>query len=437
MEKGFKFKTSKNELDLSTLIVEVSSELFKKEIDKQVDIYRPKVQMKGFRVGHAPKDIILSRHKEALESASCEALVEAAWSEFQDNEKKFSLGTPKLAKMDKENDGLLLTYEYYEMPEVQVPDFSKLSLEKDVYEVDDACIENSYNMYIKRFSQFVESEDKADIGDRVSVKIEFSDSKNKKYNKEHTVVVSDDENESVYSKNSLGLKKNESKELSSFLNDSEVKFTMTITKVEKPDMKDDSSDEDKQKVKDSLKDHLKEKANMKAENEFTNSGLYDSLVSAVTVDIPKGYLEEQIESNLKDLEASILRQKTTMEDYLLAVGKKYSDIKDEYSASVKKQITFDLIMAKIADINKDSITVSESKVQEYAEKMYQYQNYMGLSKRPKDEQQNILHSIMHEAQNKATSEAIIEYVKSNITIKEKKAVSYIPTDQDLWMGMGY
>ena len=437
MEKGFTFKTSKNELDLSTLIVEVSSELFNKEMDKQVDIYKPKVQMKGFRVGHAPKDIILSRHREALESASSEALVEAAWSEFQDNEKKFALGTPKLAKMDKENDGLLLTYEYYEMPEVQVPDFSKLSLEKDVYEVDDSCIENSYNMYIKRFSQFVESEDKAELGDRASVKIEFSDAKNKKYNKEHTVVVSDDENESVYAKNSLGLKKGDSKELSSFLNDSEVKFNMTIAKIEKPDMKDDSSDEDKQKVKDSLKEHLEEKAKVKAETEFTNSSLYDSLVAAVSVDIPKGYLAEQIESALKELETSLLRQKTTMEDYMLAVGKKYSEIQEQYSDSIKKQITFDLIMAKIADVNKDGITVSEAKVQEYAEKMYQYQNYMGLTKLPKDEQQNVLHSIMREAQNKATSEAIIEYVKSNITVKDKKAVSYIPTDQDLWMGMGY
>jgi trigger factor len=235
-------------------------------------------------------------------------------------------------------------------------------------------------MYIKRFSQFVESEDKAELGDRASVKIEFSDAKNKKYNKEHTVVVSDDENESVYAKNSLGLKKGDSKELSSFLNDSEVKFTMTIAKIEKPDMKDDSSDEDKQKVKDSLKEHLEEKAKVKAETEFTNSSLYDSLVAAVSVDIPKGYLAEQIESALKELETSLLRQKTTMEDYMLAVGKKYSEIQEQYSDSIKKQITFDLIMAKIADVNKDGITVSEAKVQEYAEKMYQYQNYMGLTK---------------------------------------------------------
>ena len=66
--------------------------------------------------------------------------------------------------------------------------------------------------------------------------------------------------------------------------------------------------------------------------------------------------------------------------------------------------------------------------------MYQYQQYMGLSKRPKEEQQKVINYIMRDAQSRATSEAILDYVKEHVKITEKDAGKFEANENDIWAG---
>ena len=91
------------------------------------------------------------------------------------------------------------------------------------------------------------STDKFLIAIRLFVKIEFDDDKYKKYNKELTVIAKDGENESVFSKNSVGVKKGDKKLITTYIDEREATLIMEILKVEKPDTKDDSKEEDKNK----------------------------------------------------------------------------------------------------------------------------------------------------------------------------------------------
>lgn len=431
---GLSFNISKDDNDMNTLEVIVSEEVYKKEIDKQVEEYKPNVVIKGFRKGHAPKEIILSRYKDALEGATSEALVEECWNKFQDSNNILSLGTPKLMKMEKEGEGLKMVYEFYQMPEVTAPDLSTISLEKDNYVVDDKSLDEGHKRSIRRFSEFIETDNKALVGDRVTVALEFNDEKNKKYNKEFTVTATDLTEDSIFAKESLGVVKGDKKTLSTSVGDEDAKLTMNVIKVETPDMKDDTKEDDIVQMKEALKAHLEERAKVKAENDFTDKVLYDYVTATFDISIPKGYLSEQVASTLANLKSSLLKQGSTLEDYCMSTNKKRSALEDEYKDSVKKQIIFDLTMTEIAKEAQDEVTIDEAKMQEHAEKMYQYQNYMGLSKRPKEEQQNVVNGIMREAQNKAMSLAIMDYVKSKIEIKEKPPVSFVPRDEDLWMG---
>lgn len=432
--KDFKFATSKNEKDLTTLVATISKETYEKELEKQVEIYRPRVNIRGFRIGHAPNSIILAHYREALEGATDEAIIEETWNKFQEENNVKALSVPKLSNIEKKDGDVALTYEYYQMPDFDLPELPSISVEKDKFTVDDNTIENGYKLYIKKFSQFAESERKSEVGDKVTVSLEFSEDKNKKYNHELTVIATEDENESIFARNALGVKKEDKKLLQTFINDDEATFIMNILKVEKPDMKDDSTEEDRNKLKESLKEHFAKRAEEIANSTLLNKTLFEKIVSMVKVDIPKGYFEEQIENAIKDLEDSLNRKQTNMTDYLLAIAKKKSDVEKEYEETVRKQIIFDLIMAKLAETYKDSITINEDKAQEYAQRMYQYQTYMGISKRPKDEQQTIVKNIMREAQNRAMSEAILEYVKEHIQVTEKTPVKFIADDQDIWLG---
>ena len=432
--KDLQFETSKDEKDLITLKASVSKDAYNSELTKQIEYYKPKVNIRGFRVGHAPNDIVYSRYKDALEGATNEVLIEEVWNTYSDEKNAKSMGTPKLSNMENKEDGLHLTYEYYPIPEFDLPDLASIVVEKDKYEVDDNVVEEAYKLSLQRFSQYVESDLKSEIGDRVYVKIEFDDDKYKKYNKELTVIAKDGENESVFSKNSIEVKKGDKKLITTYIDGREATLIMEILKVEKPDMKDDSKEEDRNKVKESLKEHLIKRAEERANYNLVNKTLFDKLLETVNMEIPKGYYEEELKRALDDFEKSIANNGMNKTEFLISVAKTEDAIKKEYEENVRKQITFDLIMAKLADTYKDSININEDKAKEYANRMYQYQSYLGLTKRPKEEQQNIINYIMKDAQNRATSEAILEYIKEHVQINEKDSGKFVPEENDIWAG---
>ncbi|MBW5390694.1 trigger factor [Brachyspira hampsonii] len=432
--KDLNFETSTDEKDLVTLKITISKDAYDKELEKQIEYYKPRVNVKGFRVGHAPNNIILSRFRDALEGATNEVLIEEAWNTYHDEKNVKALGTPKLLNLEKKDDGLHLDYEYYPIPEFELPDLSSINVEKNKYTVDDTVVEEAYKLSLQRFSHFEESDLKSEIGDRVQVKIEFDDDENKKYDKELTVVASDDENESIFSRNAVGVKKDDKKLLKTYVDGREATLMMNILKVEKPDMKDDSNEEDRQKVKESLKEHLIKRAEERANSELINDTLFNKLIELVNITLPKGYFEEQLEISLNEFDRSMSSRGMSKTDFLISVAKTDEDIKKEYEENVRKQISFDMIMAKLSDTYKDSITVNEEKAKEYANRMYQYQSYMGLAKLPKDEQQNIINYIMRDAHTRATSEAIMDYVKDHVNVSEKDAAKFEPDETDVWGG---
>ena len=432
--KNLKIDTSKNEKDLTTLNIVVDNIAYEEELNKQIEYYKPRVNIKGFRKGHAPNNVVLSRYKDALLAATNEALIEESWNALNEEKNIHAIGVPKLINMDKKDDGLYLTYEYYECPNIELPDLSSITVEKNKYVVDDSVVESAYKLSLNRFAQFVESDSMSEKGDRVTVKIEFTEDDYKKYNKEITVVATDNEGETIFAKNAIGVKKGDKKTLDTFVDDKTASLTMEIVKVEKPDHKDDSKEEDKKSVMDSLKDHLEKRAEERANSELINKELFEKFVDLVKVEIPKGYYEEEYEKTLAEYEKNIANHGMTKTEFLLSVGKKDEEIKKDYSDSLRKQIIFDLIMTKLGETYKDSITINEEKAKNYANQMYQYQQYMGLSKRPKEEQQRVINYIMRDAQSRATSEAILDYVKEQVKITEKDAGKFEASENDIWAG---
>lgn len=432
--KNLKIDTSTNDKDLTTLNIVVDNSAYEEELNKQIEYYKPRVNIKGFRKGHAPNNVVLSRYKDALLAATNEALIEESWNAMNEEKNIQAIGVPKLINMDKKDDGLYLTYEYYECPNITLPDLSSISVEKNKYIVDDSVVDAAYKLSLNRFAQFVESDLKSDKGDRVSVKIDFSEDDYKKYNKEFTVVASDGEGDTIFAKNAIEVKKGDKKLLETFVDDKKTSLTMEIIKVEKPDNKDDSKEEDRKSVMDSLKEHLIKRAEDRANSELVNKTLFDKFVELVKVDVPKGYYEEEFERTLEEYEKNIASHGMTKTEFLLSVGKTDEEVKKDYSESLRKQIIFDLIMTKMGETYKDSIVINEEKAKNYANQMYQYQQYMGLSKRPKEEQQKVINYIMRDAQSRATSEAILDYVKEHVKITEKDAGKFEANENDIWAG---
>ncbi len=426
MEKisNYSFEIVKDEKDLSVMSIVVDNEAYQKSLDDIVEEYRPRIDIKGFRKGKAPKEIILKQHGEALEYEMQEKIIQESWQKISEEKNLNVLELPNLKSVDKKDDGLHLVLEYYSMPEFDLPDYSKIKLERDVYDISDKSIDEAYIMEMKKYSPFIESTDGVvELGDKVTIDIDFEKEEYKKYNKEVPLFATDSEDEIYYSQEIVGMKNGGAKTIKTFVGEDAASLTITVKKIEKPDLKDDTKEEDKTKAKEDLKGSLQANAERKADNDL-NTALIDAVVGGMKFDIPKGYLEKKIESSIIQFEERLKQQNMTVEEYTASLNKKMSEFKKEESEEIKKSITRDIVFQKLLEDKKEEITVDEAAMNQYAEQMYQYYNHMGLNKQSKDEQRRVINSIMNEAQNRFSFEAVIEYLKKIVTITDKSAVEY-------------
>ncbi|TKZ21972.1 trigger factor, partial [Brachyspira catarrhinii] len=125
----------------------------------------------------------------------------------------------------------------------------------------------------------------------------------------------------INSKNSIGVKKDDKKLITTYIDGREATLIMEILKVEKPDMKDDSKEEDRNKVKESLKEHLIKRAEERANYNLVNKTLFDKLLETVNMEIPKGYYEEELKRALDDFEKSIANNGMNKTEFLISVAK--------------------------------------------------------------------------------------------------------------------
>ena len=431
---NYSFDVSEDDKNLSTMKLIIDNETYQKRLDDIVEEYKPRMDIKGFRKGKAPKEIILKQYGESLEHEMQEKMIQESWDTISKEKKVETLSMPNLTNLKKEDDGLHISFEYYKLPDFTLPDFTQIKVEKNIYEVSDKTLAEAYKLEIKKYSQFVEDNAATiEIGYKVTIDINFEKEEYKKYNKEVPVLASDSKEDIYYSTQILGMKIDETKTVTTFVAEDSATVVLTIKKIEKPDMKDDTKEEDKSVMKEELKKKITENATKKSDNDLTLS-IIDSIVSNATINIPEGYLEMKIEDSVKKFDESLKQQNMSIEEYTASLNKKMSEFRKEESEEVKKSIIRDIIFQKVLDEKKDEVSIDEAGMNQYAEQMYQYYNYMGLNKRPKDEQSRIVNSIMNDAQNRFASEAVIEYLKKIVSITEKTSVEYKAEMEDYKYG---
>ncbi len=250
---NYSFEISTDDKGLSTMTVKVDNDNYQKELDKILEKYKPSIEVKGFRKGKAPKEMILKQYGPSLEQEMQEGLIQSAWEDISKEKKIESMQMPNLTKMEKESDVFCMVFEYYNTPEFSLPDFASMQAQKDKYNITDSVVDEAYTMEIKKYSQFVEdNEATIEIGYKVTVDINFEKDEYKKYNKEIPMMASDSKEDIYYASQIVGMKNGESKTISIFVGEEQSNVTLTIKKIEKPDMVDDSKEEDTSVMKEEL-----------------------------------------------------------------------------------------------------------------------------------------------------------------------------------------
>ncbi len=94
-----------------------------------------------------------------------------------------------------------------------------------------------------------------------------------------------------------------------------------------------------------------------------------TVVEGVVFDVPKVFIEEEMDSMLEDMSASLSRSKLKLEQYLEYLGKTKEALREEFRDSAANRVKTRLVLEKISDL--ENITVEDAEIEAYLAAMGQ------------------------------------------------------------------
>lgn len=124
--------------------IKVPAKKFEDAVNKKLDEISRKAKIQGFRPGKAPKAMVEKQYKASVMGEALENLVQDSTAELL-KEKKINpavLPDVKISKFEEGKD-IEMEVSVETMPEIEVGDFSKIELEKQVVEVAEEEVEKA------------------------------------------------------------------------------------------------------------------------------------------------------------------------------------------------------------------------------------------------------------------------------------------------------
>ncbi len=146
------------------------------EIDKAIRAQRSRTQLKGFRPGMVPVQLIRKMYGKALAYGVAEQKVQDAYEEFMDTSEYDILGRPTITKLEYDLDqDLDAVIRFGVRPDIELKDLSSEKVTKLVHEVTDEEVDEEIQRRLRREADLVPSEEPVGKDDYVTVDIQRLD----------------------------------------------------------------------------------------------------------------------------------------------------------------------------------------------------------------------------------------------------------------------
>ena len=346
--------------------VEVPFTELEPEIDKAFKQLAKQIRLPGFRPGKAPRKLLEARvgRGAVLEQVVNDALP-GRYSEAITAESLQPLGQPEIeiTKLE-DNEELVFTAEVDIRPEIDLPDFSALTLTVDAIEINDDDVNAELESLQKRFGTLTGVERAAETGDFVSIDLSATVNGEDvpEANTEglsHEVgsgQLIDGLDEAI-----VGLKEGESRVFTTTLvagghAGQEAQVTVTVKSVktrELPELDDDfaqlASEFD---TIDELREDLREKvAQVKRvqQAEQIRDKAIEQLLEQVDVPLPEKVVQAQIDDTLHNAIHGVDHDEEKFAEQLAEQGSSREEFDADNRSNAEKAIKTQLLMDAIAD----------------------------------------------------------------------------------------
>ena len=378
----------------SKLSVIVTKKEIQEKIDKKLDEVKDTINLKGFRPGKAPRELLKKQFGKVLYGEVIEkTLNDSAFQALKDKNIK-PAGQPKIdIKSSGEDKDLEFTIEVEKVPEIKKVDLSKIEIEKYEVKADKKDLETRLNQLAESSKKYNDKDASkaATNNDLVEFNYEATvDGKSFEGNKgvKLQIVLGKDLFIKGFDKQIIGVRKNDEKVVKINLPDNYPKkelagkaseFKCKITNIKSPEeQKIDDAFAKNMGAKDlsDLKSMIEKQISKEFEsitNQLCKKEILDQLDKQFKIDLPKGMLEAEV----KTVEHTMVHEKMSEKG-----EKDHSKIKldDDDQKEVRKiserRVKLALVLSNIGE--EHSVKVSSQELQGELEK--QLRMYPGQEK---------------------------------------------------------
>ena len=418
-------KISANEYELE---IEISAEIFNKEIDKVYKKDIKKISVPGFRKGKAPRAFVEKYygeqifHEDAIKNLYPQAIEEAV--------DELGIDLVEVNKLDivtsSKTEGLVFKVNVAVEPEVKIEGYKGIEVEKFSSDVTEEDLEKELEEVRVRNSRLVTVEDKpAKIGDVVVIDFEgFINGEPFEGGKAENFSLELGKNQFIkgFEEQIVGHNTNEEFEINvKFPEDYHHKdyagkdavFKIKLHEIkerELPDLddefvKDISEFDTLNEYKEDLKKNLKKKKEEQNEADRDNK-ISEKLAELVEADIPEAMINRRIEELVKDFSYRLQAQGINMGDYNKITGSNPEKIKEQFRPQAETQVKLNLALKKIAEM--ENISLNEEEIEK---------EYKKIADNYKMEPEKIKAIVpKKEIEKDLKSQKAMEIVKNNLAI---------------------
>ena len=160
----------KDKLNLHLRVI-VPSKDIESEIDKEIAKIAPTAKIDGFRIGKVPFHMLKKKYAASLRADAIRNQVARSIGDITKERKLRTATDPQITdlKAEPEKD-VEFTLKFELLPEIALPNFSKISLERPVLDVADSDVDEEINKLLESSKTFdKETKAKAKKGDQVTI----------------------------------------------------------------------------------------------------------------------------------------------------------------------------------------------------------------------------------------------------------------------------
>ncbi len=371
--------------------IEVSAEDFTNYYNRALKEISADAEVPGFRKGKVPENMVEKRAtKEGILSEAAEIAINESWAEFlrESEEEIISQPEVEITKIAKD-DPLVFTAEFEVLPQVELPKFDSIKVEKKEPEVSDGEVEDTIKWIQQSRAKYSEKMSGAEEGDLVEFTFSCLSIENDP-EKQDRIVLGKGHYIEGLEEAIKGMKRGEEKDFETpnpNKKEDKVKIHIKIDSVKKmelPEINDNfvkglgfnTVEELKKDIREEIK---KDKENAELQR-MREEAIRQLIEKSKGIETPEILVKREQDFMLNNIKERCLSElKIPFEEYLKQVKKTEEEINQELEKTAQERVKGFLVLHQI--VKDEKINVTEEEVTQKLEEMLnQYPNKEEIKK---------------------------------------------------------